>query len=279
MARRGAGTLREDQETASRIWRDAVKRAREGEPGQTAGPEPRWEPEPWPAPPSSGSRQETAGRPPPRRRDTPRTLAPDVAAELAEVRGPRGAPRLQQRLGDAARAYERNRYQDARRILKPLAAEAPAAPSVRELYGLTLYEMGRWKEAARELEAFGSLTGSVDQHPVLADCYRALGRYRVVDELWEELRAASPSAELVAEGRIVAAGAKADEGDVRGAIALLERTKLDVKKPKQHHLRLLYALADLYERAGDIPRARELFGRVVRHAPAFFDTEERLKAL
>jgi len=41
-----------------------------------------------------------------------------------------------------------------------------------------------------------------------------------------------------------------------------------------------YALADLYERAGDLPRARELFARVASFSPVqLFDTEERLTAL
>jgi hypothetical protein len=42
---------------------------------------------------------------------------------------------------------------------------------------------------------------------------------------------------------------------------------------------VLYALADLYERAGDIPRARELFKRIARHDPRFFDAAERVKSL
>ena len=60
------------------------------------------------------------------------------------------------------------------------------------------------------------LTGSTEQHPVLADCYRALRRYDEVEPLWQELREVSPSAELVAEGRIVYAGSLADRGDVSG---------------------------------------------------------------
>ena len=72
--------------------------------------------------------------------------------------------------------------------------------------------MGQWNAAIKELEAFRSLTGSTEQHPVLADCYRAQKRWARVDELWEELRAASPSADLVAEGRIVVAGSLADRG-------------------------------------------------------------------
>src|SRR5204862_5206318 len=96
---------------------------------------------------------------------------------------------------------------------------------VRQLLGLTSYQLGRWPEAIRELEAYHSLTGEFDQHPVLADSYRALGKHPRVDEIWDELRQASPSAEAVTEGRIVAAGSLADRGDIIGAIRLLVRAK------------------------------------------------------
>ena len=52
-----------------------------------------------------------------------------------------------------------------------------------------------------------------------------------------------------------------------------------VNASSEHHLRLWYALADLYERAGDLPRARELFDRVREHDAAFADVAERLAAL
>ncbi|HLY81953.1 MAG TPA: tetratricopeptide repeat protein, partial [Acidimicrobiales bacterium] len=58
-----------------------------------------------------------------------------------------------------------------------------------------------------------------------------------------------------------------------------ERSKGIVKKPNDHHLRQWYALGDLYERAGDIPRARELFRRVATHDPEAFDAAERLRSL
>jgi tetratricopeptide (TPR) repeat protein len=145
---------------------------------------------------------------------------------------------------------------------------------------LAYYGTGQWALAAKELEAFRALAGSVEQHPVLADCYRALKRYQSVAELWEELREASPGAALVTEGRIVAAGALADQGDVKGAIQLLERGPVRPRRaPALHHARLWYALADLYERAGDAPRARELFERVVAVEPGLADAAERLAAL
>jgi hypothetical protein len=275
VARRGAGSLSEDQATASRIWRDAVKRARdEGPVTKRSGDE--WTPEVW-----TEDAEPTGRQPAPRvqRVRRPKSIDADAASELTAERGEKRGSRLQARLSDAAGAFERGRYQDAARILRPLAEEAPGAASVRELLGVSLYHLERWRSAARELEAFRSLTGSVEQHPVLADSYRALKRYKKVDELWEELRQASPGAELVAEGRIVAAGALADRGDLQGAIALLEKAKYDLKRPREHHLRLVYALADLYERVGDLPRARELFGRIAERDRSFYDAATRARAL
>src|SRR5205814_832359 len=131
-------------------------------------------------------------------------------------------------------AYDRDRYPDALRIPRVLGREAPASASVRELTGLTLYRMGRWAAAVKELDAFRALAGSYDQHPVLIDCQRALRRWKAVDRLWAELREASPSGELTTEGRIVTAGALADRGDVQGAIRLLERARPAIRSPRLH---------------------------------------------
>lgn len=187
--------------------------------------------------------------------------------------------RLEGRLKEASRAFKRERYGEAHSILRSLAREAPGVSEVRELFGLTLYREGKWKEAIRELTAFGELTGSTEQHPVLADCHRAVGRFDDVDRLWDELRAASPGADLVAEGRIVAAGALADRGRVADAIRLLESGRRKVARPQERHLRMAYALADLYERAGDVPGARALFSWLRDQDPEFADVADRLSAL
>ncbi|MGH9215814.1 MAG: tetratricopeptide repeat protein, partial [Acidimicrobiales bacterium] len=206
-----------------------------------------------------------------------RTSADD---DLRNSVPPGRLPRLEARLRDAGESFRRERFDEARRILRPLAKQAPRAASVRELYGLSLYRLGRWTQAALELEAYRALTGSTEQDPVLADCYRALGRYAEVEELWDELRAASPRAELVAEGRIVAAGALADQGRLDEATRLLAASlSRPTRKPRLHHLRMAYALADLYERAGDLPRARELFARIAASDADFVDVDARLRAL
>ncbi|MDA8062166.1 MAG: tetratricopeptide repeat protein [Actinomycetota bacterium] len=202
-----------------------------------------------------------------------------VVDELVGAAGPARGARLSARLAEAGHAYERERFDEARRLLRSLAGDAPDSPTVRELNGLCLYRLGQWASAARELEAFRRLSGSFDQDPVLADCYRALGRYRAADELWEELRSASPDADLVAEGRIVAAGVRADQGDLEGALDLLSRSERKVSRPRDRHLRQWYVLGDLYERAGELPRAREMFTRVASADPDAFDVRQRLKGL
>lgn len=201
-----------------------------------------------------------------------------VGRELARAVGPAKAERLTRRVSEGARAFANDQLDDARQILTPIATAAPTSASVRELLGLTLYSLGRWRAAAKELEAFRELTATPDQHPVLADCYRALGRHHDAEALWEELREASPGAELVAEGRIVAAGSLADRGRLSDAIRLLEAAPRG-KRAREHHLRTAYALADLRERAGDVARSRELFAWIVGVDGDFGDARARLSSL
>lgn len=202
------------------------------------------------------------------------------APQLVDLVGAQRAARLERRLGEAAGAFAGERFGEARQILAPIVREVPSLAEARELYGLVLYRLGRWKEAARELDAFVELSGgSTEQHPVLADCRRALQQYREVDRLWLELREASPNGALVTEGRIVAAGALADRGELGSAVRLLGQGFKFPKAPREHHLRRAYALADLYERSGDHPQARALFQRIVSAAPDFVDAAERLADL
>lgn len=271
VARRGAGRLRDEGRAspASEVFRAA------------SGSD--WEPDIWVdegevRDEAAGAVGRGRGAPATRRRPgEPEETQPDPA--LAKAVGPGRADRMEAKLRDAGRAFRRERYAEARKILRPLASSVPSAASVRELLGVTYYRLGQWKAAIGELEAFRDLTGSTEQHPVLADCYRALGRHREVAELWEELREVSPSAALVAEGRIVYAGSLADRGQLREAIAVLEAARKPTKRPQDHHLRVSYALADLYERAGDVPRARQAFARVAAADPELGDVTARLRAL
>ena len=216
---------------------------------------------------------------PPTRRSRRKELPEDVGRDIAKAAGPAWAGRVKDRLQEAAKAYEAERFRDARRILEPLLERAPSAIAVRELLGLTYYRLGKWRDAIRELGAVELLTGSVDHHPVIADAERAMGRLGEVERLWDELRRGGASVDVVIEGRIVTAGALADAGRVPDAVRVLEQGPVNVRKPQEHHLRLWYALASLYEQAGDVPRARALFGRLVVAAPDFADAADRLDAI
>ena len=79
------------------------------------------------------------------------------------------------RRGDA---FARGRDRDALRTLRPVRDALPDAASVRELMGLAHYRLGNFAAAATELDAFVELSNSVEQHPVLMDCYRARRRSR-----------------------------------------------------------------------------------------------------
>ena len=223
--------------------------------------------------------------PAPRRRTRPAAdpapidLAEEVRAQLAKALPNARRERVERRLAEAAEHFEADRFADAARILRKLTDEAPTVPAVRELYGLTLYRQEKWRAAAKELEAQRQLTRSADQLPVLADCYRALRQWALVEECWGEIREVSPSAEVVTEGRIVMAGALADRDRLVDAIRLLEQNWSFPKRPQLHHLRRAYALADLYERAGEVPKARDLFGRIRGVDGDFADVTARLRSL
>jgi tetratricopeptide (TPR) repeat protein len=225
------------------------------------------------ATPKPGSRRRPGTAEAPARRRTKR-LPPDVESEIRRLGGRRAGYYLA-RFVEARDEAAQGRDRAALRILRPLRDVLPDAPSVRELTGLTEYSIGNYRAAAKELEVFVELTDSAEDHAVLMDCYRAQKRWKRVDELWAELGASSPSADVVTEGRIVLAGSLADRGRMDEALDLLRRKAKAVANPKEHHLRLWYALADLEERAGNIPAARELFARVRKFDPDLADVAER----
>ncbi|MHB1129668.1 MAG: tetratricopeptide repeat protein, partial [Ilumatobacteraceae bacterium] len=217
------------------------------------------------------------------RRPTARAMAhveATVAKAITAAVGADDAKRTIERFALALDAFERERYQDAKKAVMPIVKKCGGIPLVHEVAGLSLYRLGQWNDAADQLEqARAASKGSTTNHPVLADCYRALRRYEKVDELWKELKEASPHPSIVAEGRIVAAGALADHGDLQGAVRLMHHGSQDPRKVQEYHLREWYMLGDLYDRSGDVIAARKMFGRIAAHDPHFSDVGDRLATL
>ncbi len=206
-------------------------------------------------------------------------LPDDALKELRERVGAKKAERLAKSLKDAARAYAGERWGDVRKALRPLLREAADAPCVQELNGMQLYRTGRWEEAASELLAAHKATNSYDLIPAVMDCHRAMGHSNQVRDLWDELRIASPVAEVMAEGRIIMAESLADRGELSKAIELLNKAPRPRQRVGVHHLRSWYAAGDLYDRAGDTGQARLLFEKVASHDPDLADVLDRLAAL
>lgn len=213
------------------------------------------------------------------RRRTPKPLDPEVAAELVDALGPQRGARLTERLAQASEALDRERFQEARRIATAIAKEAPSVAAAHELVGLANYRLGLYKQAVTALETAQELHANPALLPVLADCHRAQRRWAAVDRVWSEIKAASPSHDIMAEGRMVAAGALADQDDLRGALALMEPATKRPKVVRDFHLRQWYVLADLYDRVGDPITARRWFTAIADVDDEFADVSDRLRSL
>lgn len=224
---------------------------------------------------AGGAIQRSAsGRRPPRA-----TLDPEVALDIAGSVGGKQADQVIERLTTAADALERERFSDVRGILAPVLRKHPNIAAGHEMVGLAEYRLGNWDKASMALERAQELDQTPETLPVLADCYRALGKHRQVEDTWTRLKKASPRHEVMAEGRIVMAGSYADRGDLKSAISMLSSSSKRPKRIRDHHLRQWYALADLYDRSGDVVSARRWFSTVADYDPQFVDVLQRLRAL
>jgi tetratricopeptide (TPR) repeat protein len=181
----------------------------------------------------------------------------------------------------AAEAYDRKRYDEALRLGRTVADATPGVAPVRELTGLAAYRAERWSMAKIHLKAHFTITGDPEHLPLVMDCDRANHRYRAVEKTFAQLEESEPTAEVLIEGRIVMASAWADQQMYQEAIELLTRaggTK-QLRNPSFRHVRLWYALGDVFDRAGDVVSARELFARVVIAEPEAYDAAARLQEL
>ena len=204
-------------------------------------------------------------------------LDPEIAAQLNDALGAQRGARLAERLAQASEALDRERFDEAKRIAVAIAKEAPTIATAHEVAGLANYRLGRYKPAAASLEIANDLHENPETLPVLADCYRALERWSAVERVWLQIRESSPAHHILAEGRIVAAGALADRGNLAAAIEMMLPATKNTKTVKDHHLRQWYVLADFYDRIGDPLKARRWFGTIAEIDRDYYDIQTRLR--
>ncbi len=121
---------------------------------------------------------------------------------------------------------------------------------MREAAGEAAYAAGRYDKALSELRAAKRLSGSVEMLPLMADCERGLGRPERALEMVRSPDAAKLTTESRVELWMVAAGARADLGDLEAALAELEHPLLFNDAVSSSAARLRYAYADLLEQLG-----------------------------
>jgi tetratricopeptide (TPR) repeat protein len=214
----------------------------------------------------------------PERRE-PRPLDPDIGAELVDALGGQRGTRLSERLAQASEALDRERFDEARRLAAAIAKEAPTVSAVQEVLGLASYRLGRYKPAVAALQAAQELHENPALLPVIADAYRGLRRWGAVERTWGQIKAASPPHDILAEGRIIMASSLSDQGDIAGAIRVMEEGRKTPKRVRDHHLREWYVLGDLYDRLGDPIGARRWFATIAAEVPEYVDVSDRLRGL
>src|SRR5262249_50267344 len=138
-------------------------------------------------------------------------LPRDVEEDVRRTTKPNRQPEVASRLGRAIELLERGDASAAVREAEKAKALASRTGSVREVLGMAYYGVERWRDAVTELKPYRRITGRTDQNPLIADCYRALGRPEeavpLADEVLRDRRAPN---EAKAEAVIVAASALAD---------------------------------------------------------------------
>jgi tetratricopeptide (TPR) repeat protein len=223
--------------------------------------------------PRPGSR----GGPKPRRRAG---LPAEVLSELRHTARAGKAEAAIARLERAVQLLEREDARGAAAEAQKAKDLAPRSASVREIIGLALYRLDRFREALTEMQAYRRMSGRADQNHIIADCLRAVGRPdRAVPLAEEALAARGVPLAAKTESVIVAASALADQGKYDHALGLLRRirTKDDVSGPEV--IRVWYVTGDILARAGRTQDAAREFRKILRHDASAYDAAERMAQL
>jgi tetratricopeptide (TPR) repeat protein len=116
--------------------------------------------------------------------------------------------------------------------------------AVREAVGIAAYQCGDWAQALAELRAARRMGSKSPLLPLIIDCERGLGRPERALELARGTEAAQLSGDEADELRIVAAGARADLGQLEQALKVLSTPQLDPARTGTTAARLFYAYAE-----------------------------------
>ncbi len=115
----------------------------------------------------------------------------------------------------------------ALRHARAARVRASRIAAVREAVGIAAYRCGDWAQALAELRAARRMGSKSPLLALIADCERGLGRPQRAIELARGSEAVELSGDAADELRIVAAGARADLGQLEQALTVLSTPQLD----------------------------------------------------
>lgn len=129
-------------------------------------------------------------------------------------------------LESAVESFAAGRFKQAAAGLRRAKAASTRVATIRELLGLSAYQLGNWEEALRELRAFRRMSGETDQMPVEMDCLRALGRSKDVDKTYALFQELGGGRDSDNEARVVYASHLLDQGRLEEAWRVVKPGRL-----------------------------------------------------
>lgn len=152
--------------------------------------------------------------------------------------------------------------------------------AIREAVGIAAYRCGDWAQALAELRAARRMGSKSTLLPLIADCERGVGRPERAIELTRSPEAAALTGDDADELRIVAAGARADLGQLEQALAVLSSPAPDPARSGQTAARLFYAYAEALLALGRNDEALQWFlNAASADVDGVTDAEERIGEL
>ena len=149
----------------------------------------------------------------------------------------------------------------ARAHVEAARRRAGRVSAIREAAAIAAYADEDYAAALTELRAVRRMSGGIKYAPMIADCERGLGRPQKALDYIRAINAPSMDTDTRVELLLVAAGARADLGQVDAAVVTLQVPELTRLPPGTTRARLQYAYSDLLARAGRADEAWEWMER------------------
>jgi predicted Zn-dependent protease len=157
------------------------------------------------------------------------------------------------------------RFRQAASSLRRAKDLAPRAATVRELLGLSYYQLEQWKDALAELKTFRRMTGETTHMAVEMDCLRALGRPGDVEKTWDNFEELGGERDTEDELRVVYASHLMDLGRISEAWRVIKPGRL-IANPPEAMVRRWAVAARVAHEAGDDGAARTLYDNIKKNA-------------